>query len=294
MAKNITYRNFIKKYIKRLPADFTWQATPLQVYPLEFISNYLILPTPILRADYHFLVYLKAGRYQHQVGIEHYDIKSPSLLYVPEREIFSFTSKSEQHGLAGFFILMENRVITAIIDKVELADLLDINAVTELDKPNDHWFSTVTGLIYQELSASQPNQQVANGLLQALLHKLITLNTGKRTVSRQNEIAKHFKQLLIKHATDHQSVSFYANALSVSENYLNRCVKAYYSKSCKQLIQENIILQSQKLMFESTKDISEIAFEMGFADPSHFSRVFKKVTGQTPSQFRNQMMHGLS
>ncbi|PHN02363.1 helix-turn-helix domain-containing protein [Flavilitoribacter nigricans] len=294
MAKDLTYSNFIKSHIKSIPGDFKWQATPLQIYPLEIISNYLVLPTPLLRADFHFMVYLAKGSYQHQVGIDNYDIQSPSILYVPEREIFSFTSRSMQQDLVGFFLLMENKVVTSIMGKVELADLLSMETVITLDAGNDQWFNTVCGLLHQEVVSMQPNRKIGTGLLQALLHKLITLNSGRRALSRQHEIAGDFKQLLNKHAKDHKSVAFYAKTLGVSENYLNRCVKAHYRKSCKQIILETAVLQSQILMLETPKDISEIAFEMGFADPSYFSRVFKKVTGQTPSQFKTQIVHGLS
>ena len=292
MAKNTTYNNFIEKYIKNLPPGFKWQTTPIQVYPLGFISNYLILPTPLLQADYYHIVYLNKGRVNRQIGIENYDVNAPSILYVPEGEAFSINSM--QDGLSGYFILIEKRAISSIVSKVELSDLLAIQTVIYLNAHDNQWIDTICGLLFKEVSSSTANRKIGTGLLQALLHKLIDLSNVKRTISRQNEIANNFKQLLNKHFKEHKLVQFYAEELGVSVNYLNRCVKARYNKSCKQVIQETVILQSQILMFESSRNISGICFQIGFEDPSYFSRVFKKVTGQTPSEFKKQIMHGLS
>lgn len=292
MVKKITYNSFIERYIKALPAGFKWQTTPLQIYPLKFIANYLILPTPLLQADYHFLVYLNEGNFSQQIGIENHDINASSVLYVPEGEVSSI--KSKQNKLSGFFILIENKVVSSIVSKVELSDLLAIEPVIRLNSENDHWFNAICDLLYNEISSNKPNRKVGEGLLQALLHKLIALNNGKKTISRQNEIANNFKQLLNTYFREHKSVEFYAKELNVSQNYLNRCVKAHYNKSCKHLVQETTVLQSQVLMFETSKNISEISFKMGFEDPSYFSRVFKKITGQPPSAFKKQIMHGLS
>lgn len=292
MANKTSYNKFIEQYINTPPPGFQWQSTPAQIYPLEFISNYLIVPTPLLKADYHFIVYVSSGSFCQQVGIENYHVKAPSVLFVPEGEAFSI--KSKQNDLFGFYILLENKSISQAVSKMELSDLLTIETTIDLDAKSNQWVNSICSLLYNEVSSNKPNRNIGTGLLQALLHKLKDLSGNKITLSRQNEIANNFKHLVNELFKEHKSVGFYARELSVSENYLNRCVKAHYNKSCKQLVHETAILQSQVLMFETSKDISEISFELGFEDPSYFSRVFKKITGQAPSAFKKQIMHDLS
>ncbi|TNE55532.1 MAG: hypothetical protein EP344_13255, partial [Bacteroidetes bacterium] len=176
VAKKINYNYFIDKYITPLPIEFKWQEAPLQVYPLELISNHLALPTPLLQADYHFFVYMSAGRFSQQIGIENYNIHAPCILYVPEGETFSINSK--QNKIYGFFILIENKVISSIADKVEISDLLAIDTITNLNSRNNQWFKTACFLLYNEVSLHKYNRKVVNGLLQAILHKLIALNSG--------------------------------------------------------------------------------------------------------------------
>ncbi|MNL31485.1 HTH-type transcriptional activator RhaR [compost metagenome] len=57
---------------------------------------------------------------------------------------------------------------------------------------------------------------------------------------------------------------------------------------------EVAILNSQILLVDSTKSISEISFEMNFEDPSYFTRIFKSFTGLTPSEYRTRIMQDLS
>ena len=62
----------------------------------------------------------------------------------------------------------------------------------------------------------------------------------------------------------------------------------------KEWINKVNILQSQLLLQDLTKSISEIAFELNYGDPSYFGRLFKKIAGVTPSEYRTAFMQDLS
>lgn len=291
MADYVTYNHFINRYLSQIPFDFKWQTTPLQIYPLEEISNYLKVPTALLQADYYFIVYVREGTFFQQIGIEDIGVKGDSILFVPEGEVFSI--RSIQSELSGYLILMESKVVSSITNKIELSELLSIDRLHKLNIEDSNWINTLCALISHEINV-KPNRKTADGLLQALFHKLISLNGGEKFVSRQNQIAQNFMRVLNKKYRKEKTVEFYAQELNVSKNYLNRCVKSRYNKNCKQIIQETAIVQSQILMLDTSRDISEIAFLMGYDDLSYFSRLFKKVTGQTPSKFKDKIKHGLS
>lgn len=292
MVDNTTYSLFIERYMKKLPLEFKWQKTPVQIYPLEFLSQYLELPTPLIRADYNFLILLNSGKYNQQIGIEDYYIKAPSVLFVPEGEAFSI--KSIQNDLSGYFILLENKSISPEVSKIELAELSTIENLIILDSESIIWLTNLCKLLFNEVSLNNPNRNIGTGLVQALLHKIKDISGNKRIFTRQNNIAIRFKQLVNENYINQKTVKFYARELCVSDNYLNRCAKSQFNKNSKQIIQETAILQSQILMFNTTKDISEICFQVGYDDPSYFSRLFKKTTGQTPTEFKNRITHNLS
>jgi AraC-like DNA-binding protein len=80
----------------------------------------------------------------------------------------------------------------------------------------------------------------------------------------------------------------------VSENYLNRCVKYTTNKPPKQHINEVVIYHSKVLLQDPNKDISQISYDLNFTDPSYFGRLFKQLTRQSPTEYRNSIRHDLS
>jgi AraC-like DNA-binding protein len=76
----------------------------------------------------------------------------------------------------------------------------------------------------------------------------------------------------------------------VSANTLNQTAKEVLGKTAKELISEKIIQEAKKLLKYATDDISEIAYYIGFEEPTHFIRFFKKQTSTTPKEYRNSQM----
>lgn len=53
------------------------------------------------------------------------------------------------------------------------------------------------------------------------------------------------------------------------------------------LINLKLVDKAKELIFDKSKALSEIAYELGFKHPQHFTRTFKKATGISPSEYRN-------
>ena len=73
-----------------------------------------------------------------------------------------------------------------------------------------------------------------------------------------------------------------------SANYFGDLVKKETGKSAQEYIQLKVIDIAKERMFDTTKSISEIAYELGFRYPQHFTRLFKKCVGQSPNEYRTQ------
>lgn len=91
------------------------------------------------------------------------------------------------------------------------------------------------------------------------------------------------EQLLV-HGTP--TVSYCAEKLFISPNYLGDLLKRETGKSAQEHIQFKLINIAQEKIFDNEKSISEIAYELGFKYPQHFTRMFKKETGYTPNEYR--------
>ena len=83
------------------------------------------------------------------------------------------------------------------------------------------------------------------------------------------------------------SVSYFANELHLSANYFGDLIKKETGLTAKDYIQNKTIDVAKNRVFDTDKTINEIAFEMGFKYPQHFTRLFKQRVGQTPNEYRS-------
>jgi len=83
------------------------------------------------------------------------------------------------------------------------------------------------------------------------------------------------------------SVAYFAEELHLSPNYFGDLIKKETGKSAKEYIQDKIIDIAKNKTFDSNKSVNEIAYELGFKYPQHFTRLFKNVTGYSPNEYRS-------
>ena len=95
-----------------------------------------------------------------------------------------------------------------------------------------------------------------------------------------------FCDLVETHFRDHLTLSEYAGRLSVTEARLNDICRRMAERPSKEIVHERLLQEARRLLRYSAVPVSEISYQLGFADPAYFSRFFTKRTGLPPSQFR--------
>ena len=85
------------------------------------------------------------------------------------------------------------------------------------------------------------------------------------------------------------SVAYCASELNLSANYFGDLIKKETGKSAHEFIQLKLIDVAKDRIFDTNKSVSEVAYELGFKYPQHFSRVFKQYVGTTPQEFRKSV-----
>ena len=83
------------------------------------------------------------------------------------------------------------------------------------------------------------------------------------------------------------SVDYFASELHLSPNYFGDLVKKETGRSAQEIIQTKIIEMAKSNIFDPEKTISEIAYDLGFKYPQHFTRMFKKSVCMSPSEYRS-------
>jgi AraC-like DNA-binding protein len=110
-----------------------------------------------------------------------------------------------------------------------------------------------------------------------------------QTLESGRPIVRSFKELLEKNFSQWHRVNTYSRQLNITPDYLNNVIKSSIGKSAKELIVQRIILEAKRLGLHTDLSSKEIAFSLGFDDPSHFSKLFKNETSQSFSDFRAQL-----
>jgi len=135
-------------------------------------------------------------------------------------------------------------------------------------------------------------------LIYELLHLAIKTQPVKscqRNFSSASEkIATHFLELLEQQfpITDNglplrlRSSSDFAEQLSIHINHLNKVSQEVLHKPTSVIIQERILLEAKIMLKHTTRAVSEISFDLGFRERTHFNNFFKKYTQLSPTQFR--------
>jgi AraC family transcriptional regulator, transcriptional activator of pobA len=108
--------------------------------------------------------------------------------------------------------------------------------------------------------------------------------------SFKNIISDNFKALASGKMTHILSVKEISAQLNIHPNYLTNIVKSETNKSASDWIQERTTSEAKAILGNSNRSISEIADALGFTDSTHFAKFFKKMTGNSPTDFRKKAL----
>jgi len=112
-------------------------------------------------------------------------------------------------------------------------------------------------------------------------------NTHKGMLQRFEELLNNYYTSDKSKTLGLPSVAYCASELNLSANYFGDLIKKETGKSAQEYIQSKVIDVAKERIFDPKKSISEVAYELGFKYPQHFTRVFKQRTGLSPNDYRN-------
>lgn len=109
----------------------------------------------------------------------------------------------------------------------------------------------------------------------------------------ENNYAYQYKQLLELYIKDKKRIDDYAFLLGISRITINSAVKKQFNVTATHLLKQRLLFEIKNDLIHSGKNVSEIADELNFSEPSHLMRFFKIQTGMTTSEFLADYQNGI-
>lgn len=227
-----------------------------------------------------FEVFILEGKGKHLIDFEEYLFEGYTIHVIAPKQVHLLNREIETKG----FVLK--------FDQVYLANIIELDAFFKEIIFNSHFkpvqeiskesFETAIQLkeFLDRKNLHKLKHLSALAFLTSLFHKDETLN------STSSDEFDAFLSLLEKQYKDERTASVYADNLGVTLKQLNNIVKTRTGQSAKQFISERLILEAKRLLFHGKLTIKEIAYELNFNEPAHFSNFFKKEMGIYPNEFK--------
>tara|TARA_R110002073_G_scaffold300769_1_gene468088 strand:+ start:138 stop:1010 length:873 start_codon:yes stop_codon:yes gene_type:complete len=248
------------------------------------------------RAEFYQILWFQKGTPTHLVDFNSIKIKPNSLLFVNKNSVQLFDYKTRFSGKAILFtdsFFCKTETDTKFLrSSILFNDLLSISQI-QIPK-NSSIIETIFELLETELKNSKDNYQsdlLRNDLRNLLLHcererrKQDFIELKKDANLEQ---ALYFKTLLDDNFVSHKKVSFYCKEMHLTPKRLNQATSKIFGKTPKNIIDDRVLLESKRLLSHTNVSVKEIAFSLGFEEPTNFIKYFKKHIEKTPVDFRER------
>ena len=243
-----------------------------------------------------YQIWFMQGEGVHYVDFKEYPITDNTVFFISPGQIHNFEKRDDFRGIIIHFnesFLSDEGSSENVFLKYNVFNAFDTVPYYHLMPDEVHRL----GFFIEEMKTEMGNTQ-------AFAHKdclkylvklfLITVQrTGQRGTgiplcinNSANRTFVKFRQLLEHHYRQMHTVKEYADRLNVSTKTLTNCVYESSHSTPLKIINERIILEAKRQLLHSDLKIKEIAFYLGFEDPSYFVKLFKRQTGCLPAEFR--------
>jgi AraC-like DNA-binding protein/mannose-6-phosphate isomerase-like protein (cupin superfamily) len=248
---------------------------------------------------FYEILWIEKGKTKQFIDYQEYEISDNTLFFISPNQLHLFEAWHDLKGLTimfteDFFLL--NQQNQDLLFELSFLDNLYTNPFLNLSKEDTQELKLVFELLTQEKERKDSSQSILQSLLNVLLAKI------QRCVNQTNPTPfdkiylrtfKRFKILLDQYFDFNQPASFYAEKLAMTTHHLNLVAKQITGKKVSEVIRARSILEAKRLLTFTNLTSTEIAFKLGYEEPSYFSRVFKQETAMTPYQFKQSISESI-
>lgn len=268
--------------------------------PFVIVGNKKLLSNndlfvPSLR-DFHVVFWFKKGRGKYYIDFKEYEMKANTIALISKDHLHYFLPFEESCELQSIVFKPD----FLYRKDTDLKHLFHFNAgshlegiqLLELDESDVNFLEATSAQmksVYQNWEEKNKSEAFYH-LLCLFLIKCEQVQQRKgvslREVKEEDVLVAKFNDLLERNFRKEAKVEFYTEQLGLTGKSLGKLLKDQYKISAKAVIDERRMLEIKRLLKGTTKAVKEIAYDLGFDEPTNMVKYFKKHTGLTPNAFR--------
>lgn len=248
--------------------------------------------------SFYQIIWFRKGTGVHYVDFKEYPVADNTMFFISPGQIHYFETGRQVEGVVIHFnesFLSDEGSSENVFLKYNVFNAFDASPYYLIRREN----AGKLALLVNEMEEETRNEGLFahSDLLKYLIKMLLIYvqRTGERghglplcINNAANRTFVRFRQSLEHHYRSMHTVKEYAAHLNVSTKTLTNCVYESSHSTPLALINDRIVLEAKRQLLHSSLKVKEIAFQLGFEDPSYFIKFFKRCVGCLPAEFREQ------
>lgn len=251
------------------------------------------------RVHFFHTFLLTHGAGAHSIDFVDYAYDDKTLLLVSQGQVQQFQINPHSKGFILIFtseFLYENATELNLFHSLHVFENGLLAPRVQLTDSQHHMLRGLAAVLLHEYQ--KPFDELSPEILRNLLRVyLLHVERIQAASASSQRVAPHYKEFVaFRHLVERdlaqsRSVQYYARQLAVSPKKLNELTRQVLNKTAKDFIEEQVVLEAQRLLAQGKMPIKEIAYQLGFSEPTNLVKFFKKHTRTSPAAFRQKFQH---
>ncbi|MCL7762770.1 AraC family transcriptional regulator [Polaribacter sp. Z014] len=288
--------------MKNIPEISFWKNKVLQIKEFQFFNLEELITddlkpkdhSPYLphRLNFYAILIITDGEVNHIVDFKVHSLKKDDVMVLSKGQTHAF---DEFSVYKGYLVVFSEAFMHKYMAQSTIAQINHLYnyflAQEKINNPDRN--QILLRVLQNELksnSSSLPN--IIASILSVYLLKLNEENTRLAAISVDNKYLDYFNNfrlLVEKNFSKTRDAKVYASDIAISYKHLNEVCKGVVNTTAKAFIDNYVILEAKRLLVSTSLSVKEIAFILGFDEPTNFLKYFKKHIKLTPVEFRKTL-----